>query len=68
MLEILYPVTEVPKEAAGRKRNTKSVDLPAKLFDELGPKYAGRNGGFTRIVKIGERKGDGAMTVLIELV
>lgn len=68
MLEILYPVTEVPKEAAGRKKNTKSVDLPAKLFDELGPKYAGRNGGFTRIVKIGERKGDGAMTVLIELV
>ena len=68
MLEILYPVTEVPKEAAGRKKNTKSVDLPAKLFDEVGPKYAGRNGGFTRIVKIGERKGDGAMTVLIELV
>ncbi|MBR4182291.1 MAG: 50S ribosomal protein L17 [Lachnospiraceae bacterium] len=68
MLEILYPVTEVPKEAAGRKKNTKSVDLPAKLFDEIGPKYAGRNGGFTRIVKIGERKGDGAMTVLIELV
>ena len=68
MLEILYPVTEVPKEAAGRKKRTKSVDLPAKLFDEIGPKYAGRNGGFTRIVKIGERKGDGAMTVLIELV
>jgi large subunit ribosomal protein L17 len=68
MLEILYPVTEVPKEAAGRKKNTKSVDLPAKLFDEIGPKYAGRNGGYTRIVKIGERKGDGAMTVLIELV
>lgn len=39
-----------------------------KLFDELGPKYAERNGGYTRIVKIGQRKGDAAMEVLIELV
>ena len=68
MLEILYPVTEVPKEAAGRKKNTKSVDMPAKLFDEIAPKYATRNGGYTRIVKIGQRKGDGAMEVLLELV
>ncbi len=68
MLEILYPVTEVPKENKGKKKNTKKVDLPAKLFDEIGPKYAGRNGGYTRMVKIGERKGDGALMVLIELV
>lgn len=68
MLKVLYPVTEVPTEAAGRKRNTKQVDLPAKLFDEIAPKYAGRNGGYTRIVKIGQRKGDGALEVLIELV
>ena len=39
-----------------------------KLFDELGPKYAERNGGYTRIVKIGQRKGDGALEVLLELV
>lgn len=67
MLKVFYPITEVPKEAAGRKKNTKSVDLPAKLFDEIAPKYANRNGGYTRIVKIGQRKGDAAMEVIIEL-
>ena len=68
MLKVLYDVTEVPTTAAGRKKNTKSVDLPAKLFDEIAPKYVSRNGGYTRIVKIGQRKGDGAMAVLLELV
>ncbi|MBR5376304.1 MAG: 50S ribosomal protein L17 [Lachnospiraceae bacterium] len=68
MLRVLYPVTEVPAEAPGRKRNTKKVDLPAKLFDEIAPKYADRKGGYTRIVKIGPRKGDAAMEVLLELV
>ena len=68
MLKVLYDVTEVPVSPAGRKKNTKSVDLPAKLFDEIAPKYVSRNGGYTRIVKIGQRKGDGAMEVLLELV
>ena len=68
MLKVLYPVKEVPAEAAGKKKNTKQVDLPAKLFDEIAPKYADRNGGYTRIVKIGQRKGDAAMTVVLELV
>ena len=68
MLKVLYPVTEVPTEAAGKKKNTKEVDLVAKLFDEIAPKYADRNGGYTRIVKIGQRKGDGAMEVVLELV
>ena len=68
MLKVLYDVTEVPATAAGRKKNTKSVDLPAKLFDEIAPKYVSHNGGYTRIVKIGQRKGDGAMEVLLELV
>ena len=68
MLKTLYGVTNVPTAAAGRKRNTKKVDLPAKLFDEIAPKYADRNGGYTRIVKIGQRKGDAAMEVLLELV
>lgn len=68
MLKVLYDVTEVPATNAGKKKNTKSVDLPAKLFDEIAPKYVSRNGGYTRIVKIGQRKGDGAMEVLLELV
>lgn len=68
MLKVLYPVTEVPTTAAGRKKATKEVDLVAKLFDEYGAKYASRNGGYTRIVKIGPRKGDAAMQVVLELV
>ena len=68
MLKVLYPVTEVPTAQAGRKKNTKEVDLVAKLFVEIAPKYADRKGGYTRIVKIGQRKGDAAMEVLIELV
>ena len=68
MLKVLYDVTEVPTAKAGRKKNTKSVDLVAKMFDEIAPKYANRNGGYTRIVKIGLRKGDAAMEVLLELV
>ena len=68
MLKVLYPVTEVPEKAAGRKKNTKEVDLVEKLFSEIAPKYEDRKGGYTRIVKIGLRKGDAAMEVLLELV
>ena len=68
MKKYLYDITEVPAETAGRKKGTKKVDLTNKLFDEIAPKYANRNGGYTRIVKIGQRKGDGAMEVLLELV
>lgn len=68
LTRFLYPVVEVPAEGKGRKRNTKKVDLVAKMFDEYGPKYADRKGGYTRIVKIGQRRGDGALTVLLELV
>lgn len=68
MLKVLYPVKEVPEAAAGKKKGTKEIDLVNKLFDEIAPKYEDRNGGYTRIVKIGLRKGDGAMEVVLELV
>jgi large subunit ribosomal protein L17 len=68
MLQVLYPVTELPEDNSGRKKNTKEVDLVEKLFTEVAPKYTNRNGGFTRIVKIGQCKGDGALEVLLELV
>ena len=68
MLRVLNPVTDVPTEAAGKKKATKKVDLVAKLFDEYAPKYADRKGGYTRIIKIGQRKGDAAMEVVLELV
>ncbi|MGN0161244.1 MAG: bL17 family ribosomal protein [Lachnospiraceae bacterium] len=68
MAAILYTVTEVPAENAGKKKGTKKVDLTNKLFDEIAPKYADRKGGYTRMTKIGLRKGDAAMQVLFELV
>ncbi len=68
MLKFLYPITAVPAERAKRKANTKKVDLVGKLFDDIAPKYTDRTGGYTRIIKIGPRKGDGAMEVFIELV
>ena len=68
MLAYLYPVTEVPADGRKKRSNSVKVDMPAKLFDEIAPKYADRKGGYTRIIKIGQRKGDGAVEVVIELV
>lgn len=68
MNKIFYPVKEVPKAGKGRKKNTVNVDMAQKMFDEIAPKYADRNGGYTRIVKIEQRPGDAAMKVLLELV
>lgn len=68
MLSVLYPVTETPQDGKKKRTLTKKVDMCAKLFDEIAPKYADRKGGYTRIIKIGNRKGDGAPEVIIELV
>lgn len=43
-------------------------DVARKLFDDLGPRYADRKGGYTRIVRLGPRLGDGAPQVQLELV
>ena len=43
-------------------------DVAKKLFQEIGPKYADRNGGYTRVVKIGPRRGDAAEMAIVQLV
>ena len=66
MLKILYPASDFEKQ--GIKKSKKKVDLVKKLFEEYAPKYKERKGGYTRIIKLGQRKGDQAMEVLFELV
>ena len=46
----------------------KNIDLPAKLFNEIAPKYTDRVGGYTRIVKMGPRRGDAAEVAILELL
>ena len=53
------------KALAFLHNDTKSVD---KIFNELAPRYKDRNGGYTRIIKKSERKGDSALEVILELV
>ncbi len=59
---------EQQKEIKKDKPSRLHARRQAKMFDEIAPKYVGRNGGYTRIVKIEQRPGDAAMKVLLELV
>jgi len=68
ILSTLYPVTDVPADGRKRRTMSKKVDMAAKMFDEIGPRYSGRPGGYTRMIKIGARKGDAAEMVVLELV
>ena len=68
LMRYLYPVVEVPEDGKGKRKYSKKVDLVEKLFSEYGPRYVDRNGGYTRIIKIGPRRGDGAMQVVLEFV
>lgn len=75
MLKVLCPVTDCTVKdqdgktvTSNKKKDRKVIDMPAKLFDEIAPKYESRKGGYTRIIKVGQRKGDGAMEVVLELV
>lgn len=71
--------SEAPKKLAGKTPSEKreimrslslinGEDLVKYLFDEIGPRYKGRAGGYTRLTKTGTRRGDGAKTAVLELV
>lgn len=65
-------ITIAKKETLANKRQVMAFitkeDVATKLFKEIAPKYADRNGGYTRITKIGPRRGDAAEMAIIELV
>ncbi len=58
-------MTKINKVKDGEGKN---VDLPSKLFNELAPKYQDRNGGYTRMIKTGPRRGDAAPMAILELL
>ena len=68
ILSVLYPVTKTPEDKRRMRSESKPVDMAALMFDKWAPKYAGRNGGYTRMIKMGPRRGDAAEMVLLELV
>ena len=65
---------DMPSRLSARRKmmtkinKVKDTDVIGKLFNEIAPKYEGRVGGYTRIVKAGPRKGDGAEVAILQLV
>jgi large subunit ribosomal protein L17 len=62
---------EIEKVNARRRADARlggSPEVVKKLFDDIGPRYVNRNGGYTRMFKLGPRLGDAAEMVLLELV
>ena len=59
---------DMPSKLNARRKIMKNVDIPTKLFDEIAPKYKDVKGGYTRIIKKGQRRGDAAETVILELI
>jgi large subunit ribosomal protein L17 len=68
ILSVLYPVTKTPEDKRRMRSESKPVDMAGLMFDKWADRYAGRNGGYTRMVKIGPRRGDAAEMVLLELI
>jgi len=68
ILSVLYPVTEVPKDGRRKRSESKKINLANHMFEEIAPKYSGRNGGYTRMIKVGPRRGDAAPMVLLEMI
>jgi len=68
ILSVLYSVTKVPEDGRRMRSESKKVCLANLMFEKYAPLYAGRNGGYTRMVKIGARRGDAAPMVLLELI
>ena len=68
ILSILYPVTKVPEDGRRIRSESKKICLASLMFEKYAPLYSGRNGGYTRMVKLGARRGDAAPMVLLELI